>query len=116
MPAPLSNLISAIEAPVASSRHSIFSCMPLSDFSRHGTESVLIRISSSLGILSGNFVMACPTLCLFQAAAEGFFGIELTNAVAKCFIEIAKIVIGMRRSHRERPVAAEQYAAFADRL
>jgi len=35
MPAPLANLMSAIEAPVSSSRHSIFSKTPASDFSCH---------------------------------------------------------------------------------
>src|SRR5262245_32965302 len=56
MPAPLSNLIRAIEAPVASSRQSIFSCTPLSDFSRHGIDSDWTRISSSLGAPSGSMV------------------------------------------------------------
>src|SRR5882672_9253019 len=33
--------------------------MPLSDFSRHGRASALIRISSSLGMSFGSVVMAC---------------------------------------------------------
>src|SRR5258708_954373 len=63
MPDPFSNLISAIEAPVSSFRHSIFSCTPLSDFSRQGMESALMRISSSFGVSLGrsfgSVVMAC---------------------------------------------------------
>src|SRR5688572_20290298 len=57
MPEPLANRISAIDAPVSSLRHSIFSEMPFSDFSRHGILSVSIRISSSLGAPSGSFTM-----------------------------------------------------------
>src|SRR5689334_18041218 len=58
MPAPLANLISAIDAPVSSLRHNIFSEMPFSDFSRHGSLPVSIRISSSLGAPSGSLTMA----------------------------------------------------------
>jgi hypothetical protein len=36
IPAPLAKRISAIEAPVSSLRHSIFSEMPFKDFSRQG--------------------------------------------------------------------------------
>src|SRR5262245_5992805 len=54
MPAPLANRMSAIDAPVASLRHSIFSAMPTSDFSRHGMASLWIRISSSLGAPAGS--------------------------------------------------------------
>src|SRR5436190_1323304 len=57
MPAPLSNLMSAIDAPVVSLRHSIFSCTPLSDFSRQATFADWIRISSRLGAPSGSLVM-----------------------------------------------------------
>ncbi|MNL44964.1 hypothetical protein D3C87_1675760 [compost metagenome] len=49
MLAPLANLISAIEAPVRSSRQSIFSATPASDFSRHSMVAVAIRISSREG-------------------------------------------------------------------
>src|ERR1700719_2300036 len=58
MPAPLSNLIMAIEAPVSSFRHSIFSDTPLSDFSRHGIASVWTRISSRLGAPAGILTMS----------------------------------------------------------
>src|ERR1700751_1627174 len=57
MPAPLSNLIRAIDAPVSSLRHSIFSWMPLSDFSRHATLSDWIRISSRPGAPLGRFIV-----------------------------------------------------------
>src|SRR6185312_2078503 len=57
MPQPLANRIIAIEAPVSSLRHSIFSEMPFSDFSRHGTFSVSSRISSSLGAPCGSWTM-----------------------------------------------------------
>src|SRR5215211_3030494 len=70
MPAPLTNLIRAIDAPVSSLRHSIFSWMPLSDFSRHGNEAVFMRISSSAGMFLGSFVIAGPDLCLSERAAE----------------------------------------------
>src|SRR5262249_4166735 len=56
MPAPLSNRISAIEAPVSSLRHSIFSWMPASDFARHGICSDWIRISARLGASGGMFI------------------------------------------------------------
>src|ERR1043166_7977275 len=58
MPAPLANLIIAIEAPVSSLRHSIFSEMPFSDFSRQGSFPVSTRISSSFGAPSGSLTMA----------------------------------------------------------
>src|SRR4051794_36530697 len=57
MPAPLANRIIAIEAPVSSFRHSIFSEMPFSDFSRHGIFAVSSRISSSAGAPAGNWTM-----------------------------------------------------------
>src|SRR3954470_12698091 len=49
MPAPFSNLLSEIVAPVASSRQSIFSWRPLSDLARQGTSFVWMRISVRLG-------------------------------------------------------------------
>ena len=49
MPAPLANRISAIDAPVSSLRHSIFSEMPFNDFSRHGILSVSTSISCEIG-------------------------------------------------------------------
>src|SRR5712691_10110575 len=58
MPAPLANLMSAIDAPVASSRHSIFSETPPSDLSRHGMSPLWTRISSRLGAPGGSFTIA----------------------------------------------------------
>src|SRR5215471_11155788 len=57
IPAPLSNLMRAIEAPVSSLRHSIFSWMPLSDFSRQANLSDWIKISSRLGAPSGRSIV-----------------------------------------------------------
>src|ERR1035441_7613801 len=83
MPAPLSNLMSAIDAPVSSLRHSIFSCTPLSDLSRHGTLSDWIRISWRSGAPAGSCVMKASLFCLMclgcQPRAEHVFGIGLAD-------------------------------------
>ena len=50
MPAPFAKRISAIEAPVCSLRHSIFSETPFSDFSRQGRSLACSSTSSRLGI------------------------------------------------------------------
>src|SRR6516165_12762748 len=50
MLAPLSNLMSAMLAPVASSRHSIFSDTPCSDLGRHGMSLLCMSTSSRLGL------------------------------------------------------------------
>src|SRR5437763_14735882 len=60
MPAPLANLIIAIDAPVSSLRHSIFSEMPFSDFSRHGIFAVSTSISSRFGAPSGRLIIIPP--------------------------------------------------------
>src|SRR3954447_9673864 len=51
----------AMEAPVASSRHNIFSEMPLSDFSRHGIFPVSTKSSSSFGAPSGSLTIVVPS-------------------------------------------------------
>src|SRR5215471_6775418 len=53
MPAPASNLISAIDDPPVSSRQSIFSEMPASDFARQGMSLLCSSTSSTLGIPAG---------------------------------------------------------------
>ena len=53
MLAPLSNLISAIDEPPCSSRHSIFSETPGSDFARQGMSLLCSSTSSRLGIPAG---------------------------------------------------------------
>src|ERR1700687_1007645 len=59
----------AMEAPVASSRHNIFSEMPFSDFSRHGIFPVSTRSSSSFGAPSGSLTIV-PSLEHFPAKWE----------------------------------------------
>src|SRR6185312_5226777 len=71
MPAPLSNLMSAIDAPVSSLRQSIFSEMPLSDFSRHGIASDWMRISWRLGAPSGSCVMEASIARVFVVRRSG---------------------------------------------
>jgi hypothetical protein len=53
MPAPASNLISAIDDPSFSSRQSIFSEMPASDFARQGMSLLCNSTSSRLGMPAG---------------------------------------------------------------
>src|SRR6267378_5596229 len=80
MLAPLENLIRATEAPVASSRHSIFSWIPASDFARHGTESVSISSSSRLGAPAGRFIFMpsqerpdCPAATYHDISRDVFW-------------------------------------------
>src|SRR6267378_2226728 len=80
MLAPLENLIRATEAPVASSRHSIFSWIPASDFARHGIESVSISSSSRLGAPAGRFIFMpsqerpdCPVATYHDISRDVFW-------------------------------------------
>src|SRR5258708_37048532 len=98
MPAPLSNLMSAIDAPVSSLRHSIFSCTPFSDFSRQATLSDWIRISSRLGAPSGSLVIGTSfrvgVMVGGKPGAEDRQGIRLANLSLRRAAEQSQIVLG----------------------
>src|SRR5579875_324262 len=111
MPAPFAKRIRAIDAPVASSRHSIFSATPLSDFSRQGIPSLWIRISAGS--------MAPPRICLAMVSPSLMRCFSLPLLDAPCVPASAAVLArrepGRQRQFHECDGAVEQDAERRER-